>query len=93
MVHLEVQSTNTFPNTKTYPKLAAHTFIGFDEPILVVHHDTTLVFTFGVITKSDGNGFGLIQWLRSAHARIDGGLKPNRKSKIAEKGLTESDHQ
>lgn len=87
MVPLEVQSTNTLPNTITYPKLAAHTFIGLDEPILVVHHDTTLVFTFGVVTKSDGNDFVLIQWLRSAHARIDRGFKPNRKSKIAEKGF------
>lgn len=87
MVLLEVQSAHTLPNTTTYPKLAAHTFIGFDEPILVVHHDTTLVFTFGVVTKSDGNSFGLIQWLRSAHARKEGGLKPNRTSKTAEKGF------
>lgn len=87
MVLLEVQSANTLPNTTTYLELAAHTFIGFDEPILVVHHDTTLLFTFGVVTKSDGNGFGLIQWLRSAHARIDRGLKLNRRSKFTEKGL------
>lgn len=36
-------------------KLAAHTLVGFDEPILVIHHNAILVFTFGVIPKSDTN--------------------------------------
>lgn len=41
--------------TETHLELAAHAFIRFDEPILVIHHNAILVFTFGVITKSDRN--------------------------------------
>ena len=46
-------------NKHTHLELAAHTLVGFDEPILVIHHDAVLVFTFGVITKSDRNAFVL----------------------------------
>lgn len=53
-------TTNTLTITaETNLKLAAHTFIGFDEPILVIHHDAVLVFTFGVIPKSNTNSFVL----------------------------------
>lgn len=40
---------------ETHLKLAAHMFVGFDEPILVIHHNAILVFTFGVISKSNRN--------------------------------------
>lgn len=51
---------NTFSGaTDTHLQLAGHTLVGFDQAILVVHHDATLVFTFGVIAKSDGNAFAL----------------------------------
>lgn len=46
-------------NKHTHLELAAHTLVGFDEPILVIHHDAVLVFTFGVITKNDRDAFDL----------------------------------
>lgn len=36
---------------ETHPELTAHTFVGFDKSVLVVHHDAVLIFTFGVISK------------------------------------------
>lgn len=48
-------------NMATYPKLAAHAFVGFDETILMVHHDTILLFTSGVVTERDGDRLFLLQ--------------------------------
>lgn len=80
MLRLEVQSMKPLASMASYPKLAAHTFIGFDETILVVHHDTILLFTSGVVTKSDGDRFFLLQWLRRVNVRMDPSLKTEKKS-------------
>lgn len=62
----------------SYPMLAGHTFIGFDETILVVHHDTILLFISGVETKSDGYRLFLLQWLRRVNVRMDPSLKTEK---------------
>lgn len=61
--------------TATYPKLAAHTLICFNETILVVHHGTILLFTSGVVTKSDENRLFLLQWLRKIQVRMESSFK------------------
>lgn len=42
-----------------YPVLASNTFIGFDEPIFMVHHDSVMFFALGVVSKCDGDAFFL----------------------------------
>ncbi len=42
-----------------YLGLTSNTFIGFDEPVFMVHHDPIMVFALGVVAKYDGNAFSL----------------------------------
>lgn len=76
-----MEATKPLASMATYPKLAAHTFIGLDETILVVHHGTVLLFTSGVVTKNDGDRLFLLQWLRRVNARMDPSLKTAKKSR------------
>lgn len=50
----------TKPRAKTpHLQLAAYAFISLYKPILVIHHNTILLFTLGVITKGYRNALVL----------------------------------
>ncbi len=59
---------NNIKNVNNYLGLTSNTFIGFDEPVFMVHHDPIMVFALGVVAKYDGNAFSLRRKdLRKAH--------------------------
>ena len=47
-------------HTLLYLELNAHSLIGFDKAVFVVHHDAVLVLALGVVPKGHGDASVLV---------------------------------